>query len=368
MHLKSASYVLMAGTFMSMNVSLLLHGSLLLGDRFSQVRNPVSWLKEPQSEKFSSSPRFPIVPAISACLYIMDDNHYLIEWLAYHYHTTNLRNVIVTIDPGSRTSPIPVFDRWKGLMNVTVWTDTDFLSENFDQDLYRRIHGSDGRTKKDPTLQYHRARQANFNLQCLKEHKRKNRGWTMVIDTDEYMTHNPELAKIKVEHSNKTMWNVSEVGKPGSIAAILDQIAIPNPYFDDVTTSCVPVYRRQFAAKESPDWKIDETTPPDFDGRSFQTIRWRKYGSRRKSYTTRTGKKCFSNDAVPNKVIIDLGRLRLQDLDHPQNTGNPHLPLEAICPSNVYLAAEDTPLMVHHYMGTMEQWLYRVGDKRGKNR
>ena len=35
----------------------------------------------------------------SSCLLIMDDNHYLIEWLAYHYHVLPLRRLIVATDP-----------------------------------------------------------------------------------------------------------------------------------------------------------------------------------------------------------------------------------------------------------------------------
>jgi hypothetical protein len=58
----------------------------------------------------------------SACLVIMDDNHWLVEF----WHTTitlNLREIIVT-DPRSRTSPESVLDRWKDRINITVWNDT----------------------------------------------------------------------------------------------------------------------------------------------------------------------------------------------------------------------------------------------------
>jgi hypothetical protein len=262
---------------------------------------------------------------------------------------------------------MPVFERWKDRMDIKLWTDHDFLPDDFDQIVYDRVHEGGSRALKDPTLQYHRVRQAAFNLRCLKEHKQLNRGWTMVIDTDEYMTHNPDLSTIKLDGGNEAMWKVPPSSEPGSIASILDQMVIPNPYFDNITTPCVPVYRRQFAAKESPDWEIKTMSPLDFDGHFFQTIRWRKYGWKVVAYETRIGTRCRENLEVPNKVIIDLGRLRIQDLDHPTNSGNPHAPLEAICPSDLYLYADDTPLMVHHYMGTLDQWLYRVGDKRGKN-
>ena len=41
----------------------------------------------------------------AACLLIMDSNHLLIEWLAYHYHVLRLRHLIVAVDPRSTTTP-----------------------------------------------------------------------------------------------------------------------------------------------------------------------------------------------------------------------------------------------------------------------
>ena len=42
---------------------------------------------------------------VGACLITMDDNHWLIEWLAYHYHALNLRRHVFVRDPLSMTSP-----------------------------------------------------------------------------------------------------------------------------------------------------------------------------------------------------------------------------------------------------------------------
>jgi hypothetical protein len=64
--------------------------------------------------------------SFSACLLIMDDNHRLSEWIAYHYFAMPLRHLVVTVDPRSRTSPVKILDRWRPLMNITVWGDADF--------------------------------------------------------------------------------------------------------------------------------------------------------------------------------------------------------------------------------------------------
>jgi len=297
----------------------------------------------------------------------MDDNHFLIEWLAYHYHVMNLRHLILTTDPDSITSPNRVLDRWRDRMTIVLWSDEDFLPHDFEKDVEERTFGKHGTKQKDRKLQYHRARQASFNLECLKEHKRKNRGWTMVIDVDEYMTFNPDLRDPDTDDESVLPWNVPPVEAPGSIATILGDLTIPNLDYPELKTPCIPIYRRQFAARESNQNEVNAMVPGGFNGYDFQTLRWRKYGSDIIKYETRLGDVCKSQRHVPNKVIVDLGRVDLQDLNHRSNNGNPHNPLASICPKNVYLELYDTPLMANHYLGTIEQWLYRVGDKRGKN-
>ena len=49
----------------------------------------------------------------AACMLVMDDSHFLTEWIAYHYHAVNLRTIVLAIDPKSQTSPSHVLDRWK---------------------------------------------------------------------------------------------------------------------------------------------------------------------------------------------------------------------------------------------------------------
>jgi hypothetical protein len=57
----------------------------------------------------------------------MDDNHRLMEWMAYHYHVLPLRYMIVVVDPRSKTSPSSIFNEWrrKGVY-IEEWTDRDF--------------------------------------------------------------------------------------------------------------------------------------------------------------------------------------------------------------------------------------------------
>ena len=92
----------------------------------------------------------------AGCLQIMDDNHFLIEWLAYHYHVMPLRYLIVAIDPGSKTSPLPIFKRYKDrkLMTISVWNDTMFMPA--------KINSKPGIFNNNTELMMHRVRQNNF--------------------------------------------------------------------------------------------------------------------------------------------------------------------------------------------------------------
>ena len=73
-----------------------------------------------QSNESSSSRRLNHGDHFSACILIMDDNHYLPEWLAYHYTFLPLRRLIVAVDPNSQTSPKPILDQFQDLINITL--------------------------------------------------------------------------------------------------------------------------------------------------------------------------------------------------------------------------------------------------------
>lgn len=69
--------------------------------------------------------------SFSACLIIMDDNHRLIEWLAYHYYVLPLRYLVVVSDPRALTSPSAILNRWRSRMTILEWNVTDFTNETF---------------------------------------------------------------------------------------------------------------------------------------------------------------------------------------------------------------------------------------------
>jgi hypothetical protein len=280
------------------------------------------------------------------------------EWLAFHYHTVNLTHLIITIDPDSLTKPTRVLDRWRDRITIEEWDDSKFLPHDWRTRVKRKTDPG-----KSEDLVGHRFRQAHFNLACLEALKRANRGWTLMIDTDEYLFPNPDVYKTDVDEEDDEY--LPSMEKPGSTLEVLNRLLIPHPDFDELHRPCIPVFRHQFSARESSDEQVFDMVPEGFDAKAFQTLRWRKFGYNEIRRQMKWGNKCSQRRWVPNKVIIDLGRLRLQDITHnPENSGNPHVPLD-ICPENLYVPRKQTPVITNHYMGRIDQWLYRQGDKRG---
>jgi hypothetical protein len=104
---------------------------------------------------------------MSACMLVMDDNHRLTEWLAYHYHVLPLRFMIVAVDPRSEVAPTHILNEWRRRgMIIIEWNDRDFWRADL---KLKEIPDDAGlQTKRDR----HRGRQKYFYKQCLIQLKR----------------------------------------------------------------------------------------------------------------------------------------------------------------------------------------------------
>ena len=291
----------------------------------------------------------------AACLLLMDDNHFLIEWLAFHYHALRLRFLIVGVDPRSTTTPDAILRRWEGRIKIETWNQKE-------QYFNEKLKANEGKKMAwiqdlpNETLPNHRALQRKFNLECLATHKRNGRGWTFLIDTDEYIHINPRIRESSEDLFLPKWKRLPSIQEPDSVYTMLMQLTIP-----DISPGefhpCVRIARRQFSGDngESTSSKRLLVESQGFNSTNFHTIRWRKWG-----YHDRY------HPALPGKTIIDLHRLRLSDVVQEGNKGDPHNPLSAICPASGIFAGEDKALLLaNHYMGSREQWNSRSNDARG---
>ena len=148
----------------------------------------------------------------------MDDNHFLSEWIAYHYYTTNLRTLIIATDPKSLTSPSSILEKWKDLIHIIEWnSDTDYFTTTEFVETQKDVKQYFSHTT--PQLIEHRARQRLFYYKCMYTLKTLHKGWTLLLDTDEFIHINYET----VNKYNMTNANVAinPITQPGSVATLL---------------------------------------------------------------------------------------------------------------------------------------------------
>jgi hypothetical protein len=306
----------------------------------------------------------------------MDDNYRLSEWLAFHYTTAKLTRLIVAIDPGSKTQPTNILDKYRNIlkMDITEWTDDNFMPhyakviKELDQYNERK-----NRTKEpvDGLLQ----RQAAFYLSCMKQLKSENRSWTMLIDTDEFLTLDvptvPSSAlkprergkgkdnQVFVDGINRTRTHNNK--NQTLMITLTDILTTMNDNHDDVNVTisisdilttrnpCVYIERRRFGTQLMNETtkeklymsssnnnclppmlsKIKKASPTDKTAHideiinKFQTIKWTK--------------RAFPQNRTangPGKTIVDLTRLEeyhFQPAKLYHGYGNPHQPIGQIC-------------------------------------
>jgi hypothetical protein len=211
----------------------------------------------------------------SACLMVMDDNHRLVEWIAYHYFVMNLRYLVILPDQFSRYWPKSILDNWRKYMTIEEWKDEDFMDEDHTKratDFLKKRNTTSRRAKQ----QYHMERQSHYYRYCALHMQAMNRTWVSFHDVDEYYVINSELVNNATER----------MGEPGSVLKVLNQVqSIVKPLFELTNisltehhmTPCVTTYRLRYGAVESSEDERRQGVPDFIDPRRFETLRWRHY-------------------------------------------------------------------------------------------
>lgn len=318
--------------------------------------------------------------SVSACIMVLDDNHYLIEWLAYHYHVLPLRRIIVHPDPDSLTSPLPILERWKNRIEYSIYNDTDIWPDGLPSKM------TDNGSAKDHFLKRQRA----FVYQCLSQLQEEGRHWVILTDSDEYTMINPQARNTThpMYHFNSTGLAIPSQMESGSVLSLL-QSAVnrtsvtnqqPNTY--SLEDPCIGITRKNFGAREfeeetlltpssqkkesflrhfakklmslqiSSARKTDNSSLtnnelPLFNNSHFATHRWRHYTHKR----------------TPGKMMVDLSRIPAQNITEDVSI---HRPIKAAC-SQKKMMTHQNPLIAYHYSGTLEQVLFRSGRDKWTN-
>lgn len=251
----------------------------------------------------------------SACLLIMDDNHWLVEWIAYHYLMLSLRNIIVAVDGRSRTSPLSILDRWSHRIQWEVWNDRD----------YQNDAPSYGRSLQQLNLE----RQQSFLAKCLKTFQQREHRWVFAIDTDEFVVMNPKTSD--KHHSLYRDYSPVNMFVPGSISKFIDEEHRRRK------AVCFAIGRMQFNSNEPN--SIPPTLAP-FNGSNFLTMRWQNAAA----------------NTPFAKNIVDLKHVNTY---FPGNRTNQHQLLPN-CPNGTEMWDQSNSLLqIYHYLGTWDQHTFR---------
>jgi len=259
----------------------------------------------------------------SACLLVADDNHYLLEWLAYHYLTLPLRYLVIASDPRAQTRPDTVVERWKKFMTIVQWKDPDFLPKHW----VNRIPAEDDPVAK---LMKHRERQRYFYPACFQFLKEAGRQWVMVIDVDEFAIQNRHFQNATTQYPTLLQ-------------------AIENQY--PANTTCITMPRLRFGNYEDGNSTGRLLAPPSFTDRDFLTYRFR----------WRAGLHSRGDNKLP-KSMIHVGRIA----NFSRQETDAHRPVRSECPRrNLYTLNKDSPFAVHHYVGSEDQFRFRKDARDG---
>jgi hypothetical protein len=312
--------------------------------------------------------------SFSACMIIKDDNRILNEWFAYHYHTIGLRYVIVTVDPDSETSPLPIFDKWRKFgMKIEVWTDQMFMPDMFFKHQYHLMpqlvklkknkhKWIDADKEEDPaetlkltrTIQDHRFRQLVFLSNCTRELRAKNRTWMVHIDTDEYIVINPKLRQ-RGKFGNGGV--VPLENGPSVVPRLLNEMAKTATV--QVNYPCISLPRLMFGSVEDGKQSARKIPRHLFNITKFESLRWKYHASLDDNDRNKQPKVIMDVSAIPeDDPILTEGKVF-----------SIHRPSGALCRMQGQMDFDSVmkyPLSANHYLGTFERFGSRDDPRRNR--
>jgi hypothetical protein len=321
----------------------------------------------------NNNDRIAVSDGFSACLLVMDDNHFLSEWIAYHYFTTNLRTLIIASDPKSLTSPIEILEEWKDYINIITWTqDSDYMTS---LEEFQKVQTDVARyfTHTTPQLIEHRARQRLFYTKCLQTLKTFNASWTLLLDTDEFLRINYQLA----QQYNMTISKAESVDKGNTLLVppITEPRAVSTLITQSTDSSITPKVTSTtdhlplFILQSSPCVQVPRIRFVSIDDHDEDNARYHNssnsYVNPNKFLTLRYRHCAHDGDLKYNKIskaILDLSRIDKEEIVLVDSI---HLPIRAHCQQRrLHTRRPQSLLVINHYMGSYEQFIYRENDAR----
>lgn len=273
-------------------------------------------------------------------------------------------------------------------MTIVRWNDKKFMSQKWMPENRATINENGPATSK---FVLHRERQRHFYPTCLAALRSVNRSWTILIDIDEYITINHHYIyynetfgsnkqrppQQKQKQRTKSDQQASPPAKSATTkhTTILEAIRQSNQYYNYTDTACITMPRLRFGSYSDDDATSNNTdndrgrrvsrrgqdhlpslgnaTYP-FQESDFMTLRWHY----------RSGLHSRKDNRNP-KSMVDLSLLESNHTFSRQDT-DAHRPIRSVCLKQyMYIMNRNSPFVVHHYTGTIEQYNFRNDARAG---
>jgi hypothetical protein len=377
-----AKLILIASVLIGVFIQVILFTtSLAVTDPTIGHNEEIDWLSSHNSSNNSNnsnnnnttSPNKQEPQGFAACLIYQDDNTYLIEWLAYHYHFLPLRRLIVGIDPKSRTLPTEILDRYRSrnLLQITEWTDKDYFpAAKHEAHIRKMLYQQNNLTattissssQAEKLLEDHvlfstyLKRQQWFYTACMTQFIKEKQSWTILIDTDEIVVPNwrahkeyrirqrkPTVLEMLQSPENRDMFHSDHsLSSSSSSSPLLPPI-------------CISMHRMNMGTKMETNnnsmaaARYEYMLPKGFRAEDLFTFRFRWHGD-------------VAETPLAGKCMMDLSRVRVDATNFRirPNFVSPHRPLEHYCSKrDKWIPHHMSPFVIYQYIGTWEQWSYR---------
>jgi hypothetical protein len=296
----------------------------------SSSNQSITWSPKP--------PPYTQQESFAACILVLDQNHRLTEWIAYHYFALPLRTLIIAYDPKTNDRATQLLERWRDVIEIIEWEDKDYLPPQWTKRVQPGIHG----TKNLPPdvalpVAIHRQRQISFMHKCTQAVAAKNVARVIHHDVDEYFRVN----------TNVVSQDLVNTAEPGHITQFLNRLEqakstlFPSAKGIAYGTSCSVFPRLQYTpiAEETNRAKSNRTHP--IDPYYFDTLRY----PYRNSAEIMEGKGIINMKLIPPRALKDKTTIQYRV----------HKPLNRLCKEST---PNSTLFVFNHYMGSFESFLY----------
>lgn len=298
---------------------------------------------------------------MAACLLVKDDNHLLVEWIAYHYITLPLRHLVIALDPDRFTSPDQIIQRWnKSYIDIRLWEDSDYMDQAHvakrlrQKSIINSLKNKDQRSRR--LAQSDEDRYTHFMSKCNLFHKSRGRKWVAHIEVNEYIVFNGNVPQLPTEvysYNPSIKQNTTSRSHMSTenrtVVQVMSLIAKDHrPQWAE--NGCIAMSSLLFGSRETGDIDTDNTKTStnnitSIDIRKLNTYRYRYHSKE-------VIKRVASGDQQQKGIILNV-------LQQSHLRPSKVLCLQDSVASDNFI---DRPLKIHRYLGPWEQYGSKLND------